>query len=155
MFGANVTTTRRGWRAALDSSLLLALVVCGSVTALLTASPAAPVVGDRTMAVASAGSAATFVARRTGVVGKGSLESWFVEANAVAPFASGRWSTGTSEPIARDVADDDDDDDDDGLEHRPSRAPGLGIKTGLLNRLEQDPSVSLESDGHSLRAPPQ
>ena len=150
-----MTTTRRGWREALDSSLLLALVVCGSVTALLTASPAASVVGDRPMAVASTGSGATFVALRTGVFGKGSLESCVVETHAVAPFASGLWSTGTSESIARDAVDDDDDDDDDGLEHRPSRAPGLGIETGLLNRIEQDPSVSLRSDGHSLRAPPQ
>ncbi len=150
-----MTTTQRGWRAALDSSLLLALVVCGSVTALLTASPAASVVGDRPMAGASIGSGATFVALRTGVFGKGSLESCVVETHAVAPFASGLWSTGTAEPIAQDVADDDDDDDDDGPEHRPSRAPGLGTETGPLNRLERDPSVSLESDGHSLRAPPQ
>jgi hypothetical protein len=128
-----VTTTRRGWRAALDSSLLF--VVCGSVTALLTAAPAAAVVAGRTMAVASP----------------------VVESRAVAPFESNAWLTDTSESTPRDSAeeaDDDNDDDDDVLEHSLSQIPARGLETWLLTRTDRDPSVSLESDGHSLRAPP-
>ena len=138
-----MTTTRRGWRAALDSSLLFAVVVCGSVTGLLTAAPAAAAVrGGRTLAVAAL-----------------APESHVVESRAVAPFESDAWLTDTSESTPRDSAeeddDDNDDDDDDALEHSLSPIPACGLKTSLLTRTDRDPSLSLESDGHSLRAPPQ
>ena len=136
-----MTTTRRGWRAALDSSLLFAVVVCGSVTGLLTAAPAAAAVGGgRTLAVASP-----------------APDSHVVESRAVAPFESDAWLTDTSESTPRDSAEDDDDkdDDDDALEHSPSHISSRGLETWLLTRTDRDPSVSLESDGHSLRAPPQ
>jgi len=153
-----VTTTRRGWRAALDSSLLFAAVVCGSVTALLAATPAASVIGDRPMAVASTGSGATFVALRIDarLVDPRSPESSVVESGAVAHFDSGVRFTSSSESSPRDSAeeDDDDNDDDDGLEHSLSHIPARGLWTGRLTRTDRDPSVSLESDGHSLRAPP-
>ena len=155
-----MTTTRRGWRAALDSSLLFAIVVCGAVTALLTATPAAAVVGDRTMAVASPAPGATFVPLRTDarLVDQGSRASYVVESNAVAPFESGVRLTGTSESTPRDSAeedDDDNDDDDDCLERSLSHIPAPGLEIQSLTRIDRDPTVSLESDGHSLRAPPQ
>jgi hypothetical protein len=134
-----VTTTRRGWRAALDSSLLVAVVVCGSVTALLP-TPAAALVAGRTNAVASH-----------------APESALVESRAVAPFESNAWLTDTRESTPRDSAEDDDDnnDDDDVLEHSISHIAARGLETWLLTRTDRDPSISLESDGHSLRAPPQ
>jgi hypothetical protein len=135
-----VTTTRRGWRAALDSSLLFAVVVCGSVM-LLTATPAAAVVAGRTNAVASH-----------------APESEVVESQAVAPFESNAWVTDTRESTPRDSAeedDDSDDDDDDVLEHSLSHILARGLETWLLTRTDRNPSISLESDGHSLRAPPQ
>jgi len=139
-----VTTTRRGWRAALDSSLLFAIVVCGAVTALLTATPAP---------------GATFVPLRTDarLVDQGS-RAYVVESNAVAPFESGVRLTGTSESTPRDSAeedDDDNDDDDDCLERSLSHIPAPGLEIQSLTRIDRDPTVSLESDGHSLRAPPQ
>ena len=133
-----MTTTRRGWRAALDSSLLFAAVVCGSVTALLAATPAAPVGAGR-QAVASPV--------------PGSMSS----SRAVAPFDR-TWLTNASKSTPRDSAevdDDDDNDDDDAVEHSLSHIPARGLWTGSLTRTDRDPPVSLESDGHSLRAPPQ
>ena len=151
-----MTTTRRGWRVALDSLLLRTVVVCGSLSVLLSATPAASVVAGWEMAVASAGSGAASAAPQPGdVVDKSAPEASFVEARRVAPSESGATFTGTSESIPRGSAEENDDDDDDDLEHLLSRIPAGGIELGLLTRLERDPSVSLESDGHSLRAPPQ
>ena len=135
-----MTTTRRGWRAALDSSLLFAVVVCGSVTALLTAAPAAAVGAGRTMAVVSPAPGSDVVGSR-----------------AAAPFESHAWLTNASKSTPQDSAeeDDDDNDDDDALEHSLSHIPARGLETGSLTWTDRDPSVSLESDGHSLRAPPQ
>jgi len=150
-----VTTTRRGWRGALDSSLLFAVVVCGSASALLTAAPAD--IAGRSMAAVSAEPCATLVAPLTDapVAGTGSPESGVVEANAVAPFEPGAWSTGASESMPRDSADDDDDDEDDGaLEHRLCSGRAHSLETRALTHLELNLSISLESDGHSLRAPP-
>ena len=152
------TSPRRGWRAALDSPLLRTVVVCGSLSVLLTATPAASVVAGRDMAIASAGSGAAFPATQPGdVVDKSAPEASFVEARSVAPSESGATLTGTSESIPRDSAeaDEDDDDDDDSLEYSLARVLERGIETGDLTRIDLDPSVSLESDGHSLRAPPQ
>ena len=153
-----MTTTRRGWREALDSLLLRTVVACGSLAVLLPATPAASVVAGRDMAVASAGSGAAFVAPQPGdVVDKGSPEACFVEARSFATSKSGGTLTGTLESIPRDSAedDDDDDDDDDGLEDQLSHGSVHALETRELPRLELNPSISLESDGHSLRAPPQ
>ena len=152
-----MTTTRRGWRAALDSPFLRTVVVCGSLSMLLSATPAAAVVAGRDVTVASASSGAAFEASRPGdVVDEGSLETSFVEDGAVAPSTSGGTLTGTSEWIPREAAEEDgDDNDDDGLEHWLSRGPLRALEPRELTRLEVDPSISLESDGHSLRAPPQ
>jgi len=76
----------------------------------------------------------------------------------VAPFESGVRLTGTSESTPRDSAeedDDDNDDDDDCLERSLSHIPAPGLEIQSLTRIDRDPTVSLESDGHSLRAPPQ
>jgi hypothetical protein len=159
-----LTTTRRGWRSALDSSLLFAVVVCGSASALLAAAPAAAVVAGRVPAVASIGPGAALVAPGpggAGAVDKGSTETSIVAAGTVALSEPGPRLTWTSESILRDSADDDDDDDngdndDDGaLEHSPAPAPARGIETRHLTDIDLDPSLFLESDGHSLRAPPQ
>jgi hypothetical protein len=150
----NVTTTRRGWRVALESPLLRTVVVCGSLSVLLTATPAASVIAGRTMAVASAEPGALCVAPRTDAPAVDTGESRVVETNAAAPFGSRLWWTGTSESIPRDAAEEDDNDDDDALHSLSSdRAHSLEIRR--LSQLELDPSISLESDGHSLRAPPQ
>jgi hypothetical protein len=149
-----VTTTRRGWRGALDSSLLFAVVVCGSASALLSAAPAD--IAGRSLAAASAEARATFVAPLTAapVASTGSPESAVVDANAVAPFEPGAWSTGASESMPRDSADDDDDEDDGALEHRLCSGRAHSLETRALTHLELNLSISLESDGHSLRAPP-
>jgi hypothetical protein len=153
-----VTTTRRGWRAALDSSLLLAVVVCGGASALLAAAPAAAVVAGRGPAVASIGPAAALVAAGThrAVVDKGSPRSCAVAvaaaALAVAPAPSTGWSSPTSENAPRDSAEDDE--DDEALEHTLTAVAARGVETRRLTHIEPDPSLSLESDGHSLRAPP-
>jgi hypothetical protein len=157
-----VTTTRRGWRAALDSSLLFAVVVCGSMAGLLAASPAASVVAGRGTVVASIGSSAAFVAPGPdrGMVDKGSPAPRVVATadGAVAQTPSTGWLSATSEGTPRDSAegdDDDDNDDDDALEHALAPVPARGGATRHLTDIDLDPSLCLESDGHSLRAPPQ
>jgi hypothetical protein len=155
-----VTTTRRGWRAALDSSLLLAVVVCASASALAAAAPAAAVVAGRApAAVAPAGPAAALVAAgpHRAVVDKGSpwISIIALAALAVAPAPSTGWSSRTFENAPRDSAEnDDDDDDDEALEHALTPVAARGVETRRLTHIEPDPSLSLESDGHSLRAPP-
>jgi hypothetical protein len=150
-----VTTTRRGWRVALDSLLLRTVVACGSLSVLLSATPAAAGLAGREMTVASAGSGAAFVAPGLGnVVDEGSPETCIVEAGTLAPQESGGKFTGTCESIPRDSADDDDDDDD-GFDDLLSHGSVHALGTRELPRLELNPSISLESDGHSLRAPPQ
>lgn len=153
-----LTTTRRGWRAALDSPLLRTVAIGGSLSVLLSATPAAAGLAGRAMTVASAGSGAAFVAPQPGdVVNEGSPETRIVEAGTLAPPESGGKFTATSEGIPRDSAEDDDDDDndDDGLEDQLSHGSVHALETRELPRLELNPSISLESDGHSLRAPPQ
>ena len=143
---------------ALDSLLLRTVVVCGGLSVLLTAAPAAASVAGRDMAVASAGSGAAFMAPLPeDVAGHGSPERSIVEAGASTPSESRRTLTGTPGWTPRDSAEDDDDDDNDdgGLEHRLPDRPARILEARRLVHLESIPSASLESDGHSLRAPPQ
>jgi hypothetical protein len=155
-----VTTTRRGWRSALDSSLLFTVIVCGSVS-LLAAVPAAASVVGRAPAVASIGSGAASVApgAARGVVDKGSPASCgvAVAARAVTAPSSADWLSERSEGTPRDSAEDDDADasDDDAMEQLIAILPARGVEARQLTHIDSDPSVSLESDGHSLRAPPQ
>ena len=151
-----MTTTRRGWRAALDSPLLRTVVVCGSLSVLLSATSAASVEAGQDMAVASATSAAGCVAGRPGVkvVDKGSQETCIAEAITVALRVSDPSSALQFEAIAPDSADDDKVLDDHRLERSTPLAAAIGVDTRHLTRLGAAPSLSLESEGHSLRAPP-
>ena len=154
-----MTTTRRGWRAALDSPLLRTVVVCGSLSVLLSATPGASVVGGQDVAVAPATCAAGFAAGRpdVDVVDKGSRETCIVEGATVAWCELESASTRQLEAIAADSAEDNDKNlvDDDRLEPSIPLAGADGVDTRHLTHLDADPSISLESDGHSLRAPPQ
>ena len=151
-----MTTTRRGWRAALDSPLLRTVVVCGSLSMLLWATPAASVVAGQDMAVASATSAAGFVAGRPGVqvVDKGSQETCIAEAVTVALRVPVNSFTLQFEAIAPDSVDDDKALNDERLERSTPLAAAIGVDTRHLTHLDADPLIPLESDGHSLRAPP-
>ena len=149
-----MTTTRRGWRVALDSLSLHAVIACGSLSVLLLATPATAVAAGREMTVAAAGSRGAFVASPPGDVGDTvSQDTSAVAAGSFAPSESGGTFTGTSASIPRDSAEDDDDSDGDGLEHGPSSGWVRALETRLPH-IEVKSSVSRESDGHSLRAPP-
>jgi hypothetical protein len=135
-------------------------MVFSSLSVLLTATPAAALAAGREMTGASAGSAAAFVAPPPAdVVDNGSQKTCIIEAVTGAPSESGGKFTATSEWIPRDSAEEDDDGNDDGdgdaLEHSPSSGRAHGLESRQLTRIEADPSISLEADGHSLRAPPQ
>ena len=145
-----MTTTRRGWRATFDSPLLRTVVVCASLSVLSATSAASVEAG------ASATSAARCVAGRPGVtvVDEGSRETCIAQAITVALRISVNSSILQVEAAAPDSADDHKQLDDHRLVRSTSFAAALGVDTRHMTRVNADPLVSLESDGHSLRAPP-